>query len=92
MADIFRDESVYRRVPRGTEGSGVAADAGITGKNGGSSAQKEQIKPEFSWKYILYVLKKGFVRYFIDAFTGMSSWAGESPPLPTSQRCSWARA
>ena len=110
MADIFRDESVYRRVPRGTEESGVAADAGITG---GSSAQKEQIKPEFSWKYILYVLKKGFVRYFIDAFTGMaqglfctliagtilgqartprSSSAGESPPLPTSQRCSWARA
>lgn len=41
-------------------------------KNGGSAAQKEEIKPEFSRKFILYILKKGFVRYFIDAFTGMS--------------------
>ena len=72
MADIFRDESVYRRVPRGTEAADAAEAVGNDGKNGGSSAQKEQIKPEFSWKYILYVLKKGFVRYFIDAFTGMA--------------------
>lgn len=41
-------------------------------KNGGSAAQKEEIKPEFSRKFIFYILKKGFVRYFIDAFTGMS--------------------
>lgn len=41
-------------------------------KNGGSAAQKEEIKPEFSRKFILYILKKGFVRYFIDAFTGMA--------------------
>lgn len=41
-------------------------------KNGSSAAQKEEIKPEFSRKFILYILKKGFVRYFIDAFTGMS--------------------
>lgn len=49
--------------------SGENADAD---KNGGSAAQKEEIKPEFSCKFILYILKKGFVRYFIDAFTGMS--------------------
>lgn len=49
--------------------SGENADAD---KNGGSAAQKEEIKPEFSRKFILYILKKGFVRYFIDAFTGMS--------------------
>lgn len=49
--------------------SGENADAD---KNGGSAAQKEEIKPEFSRRFILYILKKGFVRYFIDAFTGMS--------------------
>lgn len=49
--------------------SGENADAD---KNGGSAAQKEEIKPEFSRKFILYILKKGFVRYFIDAFTGMA--------------------
>lgn len=49
--------------------SGENAD---TDKNGGSAAQKEEIKPEFSRKFILYILKKGFVRYFIDAFTGMA--------------------
>lgn len=49
--------------------SGENADAD---KNGGSAAQKEEMKPEFSRKFILYILKKGFVRYFIDAFTGMS--------------------
>lgn len=49
--------------------SGENADAD---KSGGSAAQKEEIKPEFSRKFILYILKKGFVRYFIDAFTGMS--------------------
>lgn len=49
--------------------SGENADAD---KNGSSAAQKEEIKPEFSRKFILYILKKGFVRYFIDAFTGMS--------------------
>ena len=49
--------------------SGENADAN---KNGSSAAQKEEIKPEFSRKFILYILKKGFVRYFIDAFTGMS--------------------
>ncbi len=41
-------------------------------KNGSSATQKEEIKPEFSRKFILYILKKGFVRYFIDAFTGMA--------------------
>lgn len=41
-------------------------------KNGGSIIQKEEMKPEFSRKFILYILKKGFVRYFIDAFTGMA--------------------
>ena len=49
--------------------SGENADAD---KNGGSATQKEEIKPEFSRKFILYILKKGFVRYFIDAFTGMA--------------------
>lgn len=49
--------------------SGENADAD---KNGSSAAQKEEIKPEFSRKFILYILKKGFVRYFIDAFTGMA--------------------
>lgn len=49
--------------------SGENADAD---KNGGSAAQKEEMKPEFSRKFILYILKKGFVRYFIDAFTGMA--------------------
>ena len=29
MADIFRDESVYRRVPRGTEGSGALSEANV---------------------------------------------------------------
>lgn len=49
--------------------SGENADAD---KNGGSAAQKEEIKPKFSRKFIFYILKKGFVRYFIDAFTGMA--------------------
>lgn len=49
--------------------SGENADAD---KNGGSAAQKEEIKPEFSRKFIFYILKKSFVRYFIDAFTGMA--------------------
>ena len=41
-------------------------------EKGSSDAQKEDIKPGFSRKFIFYLLKKGFVRYFIDAFTGMA--------------------
>lgn len=37
-----------------------------------SDEQNEEIKPSFTWKYILHLLKKGFKRYFIDAFTGMA--------------------
>ena len=49
-------------------GAKVADDA----ENAGSDKQNEDIKPEFSWKFIVRLLKKGFTRYFIDAFTGMA--------------------
>lgn len=41
-------------------------------KTEGSDEQNEDIKPAFTWKYIAYLLKQGFKRYFIDAFTGMA--------------------
>ena len=72
MLDFFRDGAEYRRLPRGEQCFDANDTAAESDKNGASSAQKEQIKPEFSWKFILYLLKKGFVRYFIDAFTGMA--------------------
>ena len=72
MLDFFRDGAEYRRLPRGEQCFDANDTAAESDKNGTSSAQKEQIKPEFSWKFILYLLKKGFVRYFIDAFTGMA--------------------
>ena len=72
MLDFFRDGAEYRRLPRGEQCSDANDAAVESDKNGTSSTQKEQIKPEFSWKFILYLLKKGFVRYFIDAFTGMA--------------------
>ena len=72
MLDFFRDGAEYRRLPRGEQCSDANDTAAESDKNGTSSAQKEQIKPEFSWKFIFYLLKKGFVRYFIDAFTGMA--------------------
>ena len=72
MLDFFRDGAEYRRLPRGEQCFDANDTAAESDKNGASSAQKEQIKPEFSWKFIFYLLKKGFVRYFIDAFTGMA--------------------
>ena len=72
MLDFFRDGAEYRRLPRGEQCFDANDTAAESDKNGTSSAQKEQIKPEFSWKFIFYLLKKGFVRYFIDAFTGMA--------------------
>lgn len=38
----------------------------------GSDVENDTMKPELSWKYVFYLLKKGFKRYFIDAFTGMA--------------------
>lgn len=38
----------------------------------GSETQNDKIKPAFSKEYIVYLLKAGFKRYFIDAFTGMA--------------------
>ena len=38
----------------------------------GSDAENDTMKPELSCKYVFYLLKKGFKRYFIDAFTGMA--------------------
>ncbi len=72
MLDFFRDGAEYRRLPRGEQCFDANDTAAESDKNGTSSTQKEQIKPEFSWKFIFYLLKKGFVRYFIDAFTGMA--------------------
>lgn len=74
---MLADDTEYRRLPQGELPAGEVdgekesvtdvADATDTSNN-----KNDEIKPEFSWKYIFYLLKKGFVRYFIDAFTGMS--------------------
>ena len=74
---MLADDTEYRRLPQGElpagevegekESATDVADATDTSNN-----KNDEIKPEFSWKYIFYLLKKGFVRYFIDAFTGMS--------------------
>lgn len=82
MIDLFRDGTEYRRMTaeetaaEKTAAGAAAASAGdADGANvrkDGLSNKKDDIKPEFSWKFLLHLLKKGFVRYFIDAFTGMS--------------------
>lgn len=74
---MLADDTEYRRLPQGElpagevdgekESATDVADATDTSNN-----KNDEKKPEFSWKYIFYLLKKGFVRYFIDAFTGMS--------------------
>ncbi|HIS58710.1 MAG TPA: PTS sugar transporter subunit IIC [Candidatus Limadaptatus stercoravium] len=48
------------------------AEVAVNEHNRDLNGEKGAIKPEFSWKFVFYILKKGFVRYFIDAFTGMS--------------------
>lgn len=82
MIDLFRDGTEYRRMTaeetaaEKTAAGAAAASAGdVDGTNArkdGLSNKKDDIKPEFSWKFLLHLLKKGFVRYFIDAFTGMA--------------------
>ena len=74
---MLADDTEYRRLPQGEhpadevdgekESATDVADTTDTSNN-----KNDEIKPEFSWKYIFYLLKKGFVRYFIDAFTGMA--------------------
>ena len=82
MIDLFRDGTEYRRMTaeetaaeKTAAGAAVASAGDADGANArkdGLSNKKDDIKPEFSWKFVFYILKKGFVRYFIDAFTGMS--------------------
>lgn len=82
MIDLFRDGTEYRRMTaeetaaEKTAAGAAAASAGdadgANARKDGLSNKKDDIKPEFSWKFLLHLLKKGFVRYFIDAFTGMS--------------------
>ncbi len=74
---MLADDTEYRRLPQGEHPAGEvdgekesATDVADTTDT--SNNKNDEIKPEFSWKYIFYLLKKGFVRYFIDAFTGMS--------------------
>lgn len=74
---MLADDTEYRRLPQGELPAGEvdgekesATDATDTIDT--SNDKNDEIKPEFSWKYIFYLLKKGFVRYFIDAFTGMA--------------------
>lgn len=74
---MLADDTEYRRLPQGELPAGEvdgekesATDVADTTDT--SNNKNDEIKPEFSWKYIFYLLKKGFVRYFIDAFTGMS--------------------
>lgn len=74
--ETYAEELVYVRMTAEdraaqAERNDEAQDAAVD-TNGGSDNKKEEIKPEFSRKYILHLLKKGFVRYFIDAFTGMA--------------------
>ena len=76
LVDFFREDIEYRREERGAHAADDPREQldenKEKDKNAGLTPQKEQIKPEFSWKYIGYLLKKGFNRYFIEAFTGMS--------------------
>ena len=82
MIDLFRDGTEYRRMTaeetaaEKTAAGAAAASAGdadgANARKDGLSNKKDDIKPEFSWKFVFYILKKGFVRYFIYAFTGMS--------------------
>ena len=74
---MLADDTEYRRLPQGELPAGEvdgekesATDVADTTDT--SNNKNDEIKPELSWKYIFYLLKKGFVRYFIDAFTGMS--------------------
>ena len=74
---MLADDTEYRRLPQGELPAGEvdgekesATDVADTIDT--SNNKNDEIKPEFSWKYIFHLLKKGFVRYFIDAFTGMS--------------------
>ena len=74
---MLADDTEYRRLPQGELPAGEvdgekesATDVADTTDT--SNNKNDEIKPEFSWKYIFYLLKKGFVRYFIDAFTGMA--------------------
>ena len=74
---MLADDTEYRRLPQGELPAGEvdgekesATDVADTTDT--SNNKNDEIKPEFSWKYIFHLLKKGFVRYFIDAFTGMS--------------------
>ena len=76
MLELFRDSAEYRRMTKEEYAASRAAEAEngkeVNDKIDASTAQKDDIKPEFSRRYILHLLKKGFTRYFIDAFTGMS--------------------
>lgn len=82
MIDLFRDGTEYRRMTaeetaaEKTAAGAAAASAGdadgVNARKDGLSNKNDDIKPEFSWKFLLHLLKKGFVRYFIDAFTGMA--------------------
>ena len=74
---MLADDTEYRRLPQGELPAGEvdgekesATDVADTTDT--SNNKNDEIKPDFSWKYIFHLLKKGFVRYFIDAFTGMS--------------------
>lgn len=82
MIDLFRDGTEYRRMTAADREEERKAAESAAAENGAEVAvnehnrdlngEKGAIKPEFSWKFVFYILKKGFVRYFIDAFTGMS--------------------
>lgn len=82
MIDLFRDGTEYRRMTaeetaaeKTAAGTAAASAGDVDGTNArkdGLSNKNDDIKPEFSWKFLLHLLKKGFVRYFIDAFTGMA--------------------
>ena len=74
---MLADDTEYRRLPQGELPAGEVdgekeSATGVADTTDTSNNKNDEIKPEFSWKYIFYLLKKGFVRYFIDAFTGMS--------------------
>ena len=82
MIDLFRDGTEYRRMTAADREEERKAAESAAAENGAEVAvnehnrdlngEKGAIKPEFSWKFVFYILKKGFVRYFIDAFTGMA--------------------
>ena len=74
---MLADDTEYRRLPQGELPAGEVdgekeSATGVADTTDTSNNKNDEIKPEFSWKYIFYLLKKGFVRYFIDAFTGMA--------------------